>query len=179
MNILAFAASNSRTSINKALVAHAADLLESGIVENASVEILDLNDFEMPLFSVDKEKTDGIPEPAHQFYKKIGEADALLISFAEHNGNYTAAYKNLFDWTSRIDAKVYQGKRAVLLSTSPGGRGGKSVMAAAMGSAPHFAMDVQASLSVPSFYDNFHMENGTSSNQELQAELKTALTAFS
>ncbi len=179
MNILAFAASNSRTSINKALVTHAADLLKNDIVPDCSVELIDLNDFEMPLFSVDKEKSDGIPDAAHQFYKKIGEADALLVSFAEHNGNYTAAYKNLFDWTSRIDAKVYQGKPAVLLSTSPGGRGGKSVMAAATGAAPHFAMDVQASLSVPSFYDNFDMENGKLSNQEVQAELKTALAAFS
>jgi len=61
-----------------------------------------------------------VPDLAHQFYKKIGEADALLISFAEHNGSYTAVFKNLYDWTSRIDMKVYQDKPVVMLSTSIG-----------------------------------------------------------
>lgn len=178
MKILAYAASNSRTSINKALVTYAASLLENGIVDSCSVEILDLNDFEMPLFSVEREKDGGLPDLAHQFYKKIGDADALLVSFAEHNGNYTAAYKNLFDWTSRIDTKVYQGKPAVILSTSPGGRGGQGVMAKAKEGAPHHGMDVLASLSIPSFYDNFDMANGQLSNQEFQQELQTALTAF-
>jgi NAD(P)H-dependent FMN reductase len=78
---------------------------------HASTEVLDLNDFEMPLFSVDREQAGGIPDFAHQFYKKVGAADALLVSFAEHNGSYSAAYKNLFDWTSRIDNKVYQGTK--------------------------------------------------------------------
>ena len=59
---------------------------------------------------------DGIPELAHDFFDKIGAADAVLISFAEHNGFYTAAYKNIFDWASRIDMRVYQDKPAVLLS---------------------------------------------------------------
>lgn len=178
MNILAFAASNSRTSINKALVTYAAGMLENSIVEDANVEVLDLNDFEMPLFSVDREQADGIPDIAHQFYKKIGEADAVLVSFAEHNGFYTAAYKNLFDWTSRIDQKVYQGKPAVLLSTSPGLGGAGNVLSAAKGSAPHFAMDVRAYFSLPRFYDNFDVENGQVTNQEVQSELESTLAAL-
>ncbi|MEM8862711.1 MAG: NAD(P)H-dependent oxidoreductase [Chloroflexota bacterium] len=178
MNILAFAASNSRTSINKALVTYAAGLLENGILDGCQVEILDLNDFEMPLFSVDREKEHGVPDLAQQFYSKVGSADALLVSFAEHNGFYTAAYKNLFDWTSRIDQKVFQSKPAVLLSASPGPGGGRNVMGAAQASAPHFAMDVNASLSVPSFYNNFDMATGQLTNPEIQAELETVLATF-
>jgi len=178
MKILAFAASSSRNSINKALVSHAASLLEQGIIENAEVEIIDINDYEMPLFSVDREKEGGIPDLAHQFYQKIGQADALLISYAEHNGFYTTAFKNLFDWTSRIDQKVYQGKPAVLLATSPGGRGGSNVLTVAKTSAPHFAMEVKANLSVPNFYDNFDLEQGSITNDEIQAQLKVALATF-
>jgi len=74
----------------------------------------------MPLYSEDREKKLGQPDAAKRFFNKIGTADALLISYTEHNGSFTAAYKNLFDWTSRIDPKVYQGKSMVLLSTSPG-----------------------------------------------------------
>ena len=128
MKVLAFAASSSRTSINKALVSYAGQMLVGGIIENAEVEVIDLNDYEMPLYSVDREKESGIPELAHQFYQKIGEADALLISFAEHNSLYTVAYKNLFDWASRITKQFYQDKPAVLLATSPGGRGAKTVL---------------------------------------------------
>ena len=36
----------------------------------------------------------------------VGDADAGLVSFAEHNRTVTSAWKNLFDWMSRIDMKV-------------------------------------------------------------------------
>jgi len=173
MKVLAFAATNSRNSINKALVTHAAELLKE--TQQAQIEILDLNDFEMPIYSIDREQQDGIPEPAQAFFNKIGEADVVLISYAEHNGNVTAAYKNLFDWASRIDQKVYQNKAALLMATSPGPGGAQSVLASASGSAPYFAMDVRATLSVPSFYDNFDSEAGVLTNNELAQQLAAAL----
>jgi len=178
MKILAFAASNSRNSINKALVSYAATLLTDGIVENAEVELLDINEYEMPLFSIDRETDAGVPALAHQFYQKIGEADALLIAYAEHNGHYTAAFKNLFDWSSRVDKNVYQGKPAVLLATSPGPGGGSRTLAAAKTSAPHFAMEVRADLSIPRFYENFDVTHGRINNAELQAELESALATL-
>jgi chromate reductase len=73
----------------------------ASLVADATVEIIDINDYEMPLFSQDKEEVLGQPDAAKAFYAKLGQADAIIISFAEHNGSYTAAYKNLFDWTSR------------------------------------------------------------------------------
>lgn len=72
------------------------------------------------MFSEDKENAIGKPEIAKDFLAKIKNCDALIISFAEHNGSYSVAYKNLFDWCSRINPQVYQGKAMVLLSTSPG-----------------------------------------------------------
>ncbi|AQS39586.1 putative flavoprotein [Shewanella psychrophila] len=170
MKLLAFAASNSSKSINKQLATYAAS-----IVEGADVEILDINDYEMPIFSQDREEELGQPELAQKFFAKLGEADGIIISFAEHNGSYTAAYKNLFDWTSRIDMKVFQNKPMVLLATSPGPGGAKSVLAAASGSAPYFAADVKASLSIPSFFDNFDMEKGELKNDELKSALTEAV----
>jgi len=177
MKVLAFAASNSRNSINKALVTHAAELLKE--TQQAQIEILDLNDFEMPIYSIDREQQGGIPEPAQAFFNKIGEADVVLISYAEHNGNVTAAYKNLFDWASRIDQKVYQNKAALLMAASPGPGGAQSVLASASGSAPYFAMDVRATLSVPSFYDNFDSDAGVLTNDELAQQLVAALAKLS
>ena len=174
MKVLAFAASTSSQSINKQLVTHAAEQLRQN-TPNTEVEIIDLNDFEMPIYSSDRENDHGIPEQAHAFLKKIAEADALLISFAEHNGSYTAAFKNTFDWASRAEMKVYQGKPAVLLATSPGPGGAKNVLNSALGSAPHFAMEVKGSLSVPSFFDNFDAEAQVIKDEELSAQLMLAL----
>jgi chromate reductase, NAD(P)H dehydrogenase (quinone) len=95
----------------------------------------------------------------------------VIISFAEHNGSYSAAYKNLFDWCSRLGQKIFQDKPLVLLSTSPGARGGASVLAAATSSASFFAGQVRATLSIPSFHDNFDVERGVLKNEELRAKL--------
>ncbi|OUR81504.1 NADPH-dependent FMN reductase [Colwellia psychrerythraea] len=174
MKLLAFAASSSSKSINKQLATYAASL-----VNGATVEILDINDYEMPLFSQDKEEVLGQPDAAKAFYAKLGQADAIIISFAEHNGSYTAAYKNLFDWTSRIEQKLFQNKPMILLATSPGPGGANTVLTAATGSAPYFAGDVKASLSIPSFFDNFDSEKQEISNPIILDKLKSALAQLS
>jgi chromate reductase, NAD(P)H dehydrogenase (quinone) len=155
MKVLAFAASNSSTSINRQLVRYAVSRLSS-----ATVELLDINDYEMPIYSSDRESAGGIPQLAHDFKRKVAHADLVIISFAEHNGSYTAAYKNLFDWCSRMEGKVYEGKRMLLLATSPGARGAQSVLTTATTSMPHFGGEVLGSLSIPSFYDHFDVEKG-------------------
>lgn len=170
MKILTFAASNSKKSINKTLAAYAANQ-----IDNAEVELIDINDYEMPLFSVDREQELGSPQEAKNFFQKIGAADAIIISFAEHNGSYSAAYKNLFDWVSRIETKVFQQKPVVYLSTSPGPGGARNVLASAVQSAPHFGADLKSSLSVPSFHDNFDVDSYKITNSDIQIDLERAL----
>jgi NAD(P)H-dependent FMN reductase len=167
MKVLAFAASSSKKSINKQLATYA-----SSLIEGAEVTIIDINDYEMPIFNEDREKDIGQPQHAKSFYQQIGEADLLIISYAEHNGTYTAAFKNLFDWTSRIEQKVYQHKPVIILSTSPGPGGAKTVLNTALTSAPHFAANVIGSLSIPSFYDNFDSKTRKISNKILNDNLK-------
>lgn len=171
MKILAFAASSSRNSINKQLANYVANQ-----IQDASVELLDINDYEMPLFSEDREKELGQPNQAKQFFKKLGEADVIVMSFAEHNGSYTAAYKNLFDWTSRIDMQVFQNKPVIMLATSPGPGGASSVLTAAQSSAPYFAADVKGAISVPSFYDNFDIERQELTNSELIDKIRSVVS---
>ena len=168
--IVAFAASSSSRSINKLLVTYAAGLIEGG-----EVEILDLKDFELPLFSVDREDELGHPDLARAFLEKITSSAGIIISFAEHNGCYSAAYKNIYDWASRISPKVYQDKPMVLLSTSPGGRGGKSVLELASNQIPRFGGEVIASISVPSFTENFDTDKGIITNDEIALQIKQAV----
>lgn len=171
MRILAFAASNSSVSINRQLVEYAASL-----ADGAEIERLDIHDYEMPLYRSDREADGGIPQLAHDFLARVGAVDALIISFAEHNGNYTAAFKNLFDWCSRVGRDVWQGKKMLLLSTSPGGRGGQSVMEIASAAAPRFGGEVVGQLSVPSFYEAF--ADGKLVNADLDAELRSLVATL-
>lgn len=173
MKLLAFAASSSSKSINKQLATYAASQVKHG--DGVEIEVLDINDYEMPLFSEDKEAQLGQPQQAQDFYAKLGQADAIILSFAEHNGSYTAAYKNLFDWTSRIDQKLFQNKPMLLLSTSPGPGGAATVLAAATASAPYFAGIVKANISIPNFYDNFDQEKQVLTSPELQEKLESAV----
>jgi len=115
-------------------------------------------------FSTDKETETGIPQLAHDFFNKLGTADLIVISFAEHNGAYSAAFKNIFDWTSRINAKTYQEKQVLLLATSPGPRGGSSVLEIAKNRFPFQGAVVKGSFSLPSFYENFDVVNGIIDN---------------
>ena len=75
--IIAFGASSSKNSINKVFASHAASLID----ESESI-ILDLNDFEMPIFSVDRQDEFGIPDLAFKFKNKIKSCDGIVISFA-------------------------------------------------------------------------------------------------
>ena len=170
--IIAFGASSSLNSINKQLATYAANQFE-----NSKVEVLDLNDFELPVYSTDKEKETGIPQLANDFYTKLGSADLIIISFAEHNGSYSAAFKNIFDWTSRINSKTFQEKPMLLLATSPGPRGASTVLEIAKNRFPFQGGIVKGSFSLPSFNDNFNAENGIT-NEDLKSQLKELVNSI-
>jgi len=167
MKIIAFGASPSKNSINKKLATYAASLFE-----NADVEVLDLNDFPMPVFSVDIEAEIGQHDNAKAFLAKIATADLLVISLAENNGNYSAAFKNVFDWCTRIQKTIFQEKPMLLMATSPGGRGGASVLEIAKSAFPRFGTEIKGVFSLPNFNDNFDVEKGIISNVELDLQLK-------
>ena len=150
MKILAFGASNSSTSINRQLATYVAHQ-----INNAEVTLLDLNDFEMPIYSIDREKESGIPSLAETFKQHVREADKIIISLAEHNGSYTVAFKNIMDWISRIEGDTWENKPFFLLSTSPGARGGASVLETAVVRFGYLKAVVTAHFSLPKFYDNF------------------------
>ncbi|BCY28615.1 NADPH-dependent FMN reductase [Flavobacterium okayamense] len=174
MKIVGFAGSNSSTSINKKLVTYVTSLFA-----NVEVEILDLNDYELPLFGVDLEKEIGQPELAAQFLQKMNSADLLVVSLAENNGNYSVAFKNIFDWASRQEKNVFQGKDMLLMSTSPGGRGGATVLEIAKNSFPRYGANILATFSLPKFYENFNVDENLISNPELQKEIQQIVTKIS
>ncbi|WP_028671749.1 NADPH-dependent FMN reductase [Saccharospirillum impatiens] len=172
MKILSFAATSSKQSINKQLVAYASEQLIGTAGPDAEVEFIDLNDYEMPIYSIDRERESGVPPEAQTFFSKVREADAVLISFAEHNGTYTVAFKNVFDWASRIEMRLFEGKPMALFSTSLGPGGGKNVLRTATEALPFFGADVRGSFSLPDFFVNFDSE----ANRPIQPEHQNKLS---
>ena len=170
--IVAFGASSSKKSINKDLASYAAS-----VIEDANVLILDLNDFEMPIYSIDYENDHGIPEKAFKFKEKLKTADGIIISFAEHNSVYTAAFKNIFDWISRIEKVVWFNKPMFLLSTSDGDRGAKTVLQIAYNRMSFDNPHKIPTFSLPNFKKNFDKNNGIL-DIDLNDEFQNALKVF-
>ncbi|MFK7834433.1 MAG: NADPH-dependent FMN reductase [Winogradskyella sp.] len=163
-NIIAFAGSDSKTSINKQLATYAASL-----VSNANVTVLDLNDFELPMYSMNLELAEGIPDNAKKFLDHIKSTDAIVLSLAEHNGTYATVFKNLFDWMSRIDGKLWSNKPMLLMATSPGARGGETGLDIAKGRFVFMGGHIVSTFSLPNFGDNF--SDGKITNEELNHQL--------
>ena len=150
--ILTVSASNSKNSINRTLLE-----LASSKVEGHDVAMLDIRDYPMPFFSLDTEESDGHPETAKQVRALFAEHDAFIISCPEHNGAMPAEFKNVIDWVSRLgdlqNPMFGANKPVLLLSTSPGPRGGVTNIQTLTQIMPFWGADIKGSFSLGSFYD--------------------------
>lgn len=169
--IVAFSGSLSRDSINRKLVE-----LAVGKMEEHQVEHINLADYPLPLFSSQTEKELGQPENAQQLYKLFGEADGFVISVPEYNGSMPAGFKNTIDWLSRNPEKVFRGKPVLLMATSPGGRGGATVLSHLETIIPFWGADLKGVFSLPKFGENYSEDSLT---QEFQSDFETKLQGFS
>lgn len=125
--ILAFAGSGRKESSNKKLIKIAALGAEE---VGASVTVIDLADYPMPLFDQDLETREGMPANALKFKKLLMEHDGIMIASPEYNSAFSPLIKNVIDWASRAESKeepplaAYRDKVAVIMSASPGALGG-------------------------------------------------------
>ena len=125
--ILAFAGSSKKSSVNKKLVKIAALAAQK---EGASVTVIDLADYPMPIFNQDLEAEQGMPEKAREFKNVLIEHDGFLIASPEYNSAFSPLLKNVIDWASRAESddepplQAYKGKTASIMAASPGALGG-------------------------------------------------------
>ena len=168
--VLAFAGSISKNSINKQLVNYTSTLLK-----DTNAELIDMNDYQARLYSVDEE-AEGIPDNMISFSEALKSYDGFIVSLAEHNGSYASGFKNTLDWLSRIDKKIFNDKPVLLMSSSPGGRGGANVLAAANAYFPRLGANIVANFSLPDFYQTFQDEK--IHDEELSNALKEAVHVF-
>jgi len=124
--ILAFAGSTRTDSFNKKLVKiAAAGAREAG----ADVTVVDLRDFQMPIYDGDLEQKEGLPQNARKLKDLMISHQGFLISSPEYNSSISGVLKNTIDWTSRQSEGepflvCFHGKVAGIMSASPSGLGG-------------------------------------------------------
>lgn len=153
--ILAFAGSNSSTSINHKLVSHTAKLMVGH-----DVRLLNMLNYPFPMYSEDLEREQGFSNSLIEFKNDIQGVNGLIISVNEHNGGLSAYFKNVLDWLSRLERKFLADKKVLLMASSPGKRGGIGALEYASTVLPRFGADEIITFSLPSFHENFDMTEG-------------------
>lgn len=124
--ILAFAGSVRESSFNRRLLATP---VAAARAAGATVELIELRDYPLPLFDQDQEARDGLPSNARLLKDLFKAHDAMLLACPEYNGSVTPLLKNTLDWVSRKDGEEsgsvpYRNKWIGLVSASAGRWGG-------------------------------------------------------
>lgn len=125
---LLFMAGSSRSgSCNRKLAREAYHI---GLDMEAEAELIELADYEMPLYNGDLEAEEGLPDNARRLKAKFAAAHGFLLAAPEYNSSLTPLLKNTLDWISRKETddepplQAYRGKVAALCAASPGAYGG-------------------------------------------------------
>jgi NAD(P)H-dependent FMN reductase len=127
LKIIAFAGSLRKDSYNKRILQIVTQKIAS---MNVNITILDLNDYDFPLFNQDLEAEPGMPLKVRNFKQAIHSANSIIIASPEYNGSITGVLKNAIDWASRkVDPKeetyeAFARKPVGIISASPGYYGG-------------------------------------------------------
>lgn len=163
MKIVAFAGSNSSTSINFQLVKYTVNFLN-----DEEVQLYDMSIMPLPMYSADTEKRDGFKNSLREFLKEIQSADRIILSVNEHNGGPSAYFKNFLDWLSRLDREFMKGTTVFLMSTSPGRGGAKSSREYVATALARSGANIRETFSLPSFNYNFDTDKGEITDQEFK-----------
>ena len=129
MKFLVFAGSTRTQSFNRRLAAVAAHMARDA---GAEVTLLELADFDIPLYNADLE-TAGTPADVIRLKEVLDAHPAWVICSPEYNGSYTGLLKNTIDWASSPvsghaewsdGTRPFAGKVVGMLSASNGALGG-------------------------------------------------------
>lgn len=164
--IIAFAGSNNSKSINHQLLTYITTLCPS-------VELFRLTEYEAPIYSPDLEKAEGIPDSIVALEKRLSEADELIISCSEYNGNQTPVFKNTLDWLSRYKRSFLADKKVLLTSASPGPKGGSNSLHFTQTMLPFFGATIIGTFSLGKFGQTF--ADGKIVDEALDSQLKEVL----
>ncbi len=173
VKIVAFSGASRKDSLNTKLVKQA---VEAARKAGADVTLVELANFNMPIYDGDDEAANGLPDGAREFKKLLREADGILISSPEYNSAYSALLKNAIDWASRTDDKdppgsVFAGKIAGIMATSPGALGGLRGLFALRELLQNLGVTVLANMQAVGQGMNAFNDDGTLKDEKMAANI--------
>ena len=123
---LAFSGSTRTDSVNQKT---AAALAAIAAAAGEDAEIINLGDYEMPIYQGDLEAESGLPEATVKLKEKLASVDGLIIACPEYNGYMPPVLVNAIDWCTRsseasVDLSCFMGKPVFIAAASPGPGGG-------------------------------------------------------
>ena len=131
--IVVMAGSRRREALSRRVAAACVRALDAA---GAEVERIELDDYPAPLYDGDLEAASGLPEAIVRLQRVLYASDGVLVVNPEYNGSLTPLLKNTLDWCSRPNpadpersgGKVYAGRAAAVVGSSPGALGGMRVL---------------------------------------------------
>ena len=124
--ILVFAGSLRSDSFNHKLAVAAS---KGAQAVGASVTVIRLSDYPMPLYDQEIEDESGLPENCLKLKDMFKAHHGMIIGCPEYNSSITGVLKNTVDWISRPrdgeqPLECFDRKVIGLVAASPGGLGG-------------------------------------------------------
>lgn len=104
-------------SMNRKLISAMAHVFDSA---GAQAQIIDLNDYDMPIYNGDHEEAEGVPEATKKLIADLSACDGVFIATPEYNGCMPALLKNAIDWTTRVELGQFTGPIYGIGSATPG-----------------------------------------------------------
>jgi len=179
IKVVALAGSLRADSVNKKLIREAAAIAQE---LGATVTLVDLKDYPLPLYDGDLEESQGMPEKGKQLRALLKDAQVIIISSPEYNASIPGNLKNFIDWMSRKEDKgpsrdAFKDKKVLIISASPSGMGGSRALAhlrSIIDDIGGKGTVLPQQLSIPDAYNAFDAE-GHLKNPQQKNELRSVV----
>ncbi|GCE63352.1 NADPH-dependent FMN reductase [Candidatus Mycoplasma haematohominis] len=109
---LLISASSGETSINAKVYKYCLNYLQQ---KKIKCQTLDLKKFKATPILCDSKQ---IPKEIEEIYKCIKDPKHLIFFVPEHNGYFSAFFKNILDWLSLKQKNFLKNKKIILISAS-------------------------------------------------------------
>ena len=119
MNIAIISSSIREGRTTRRVALHLLDQLKK--MEKLQTELIDLTDYEYPIWKEVFHREVNPPEECVILHDKLAVADAMIFVTPEYNGSYSLALKNMVDY---FGLKVFEKKAIGISSVSTGYMGG-------------------------------------------------------
>lgn len=149
----------------------------------AELTVVNLGEFELPIYNGDLESTDGLPVAAAELKKILQDQSGMIIACPEYNGFMTPMLINTIAWCTRsaeasVDLSAFAGKTVLIAGASPGpGGGGRAVSHLRTLLSGIGAIVFPQSLTIPSAYSAFD-EQGLLKDEKMTDRAKRMVGQF-